>query len=164
MDNHFIGGKDKNNSVSHISSYSISIFAVGLFVGVLLDIFIPIKIIPEPINQIIGILLIILGTLVIYSAEKHGHRYSKLRKENNVSNIDDIYQGPYKFTRNPKYVGLSLLLIGLGFVLNTPFIIITSIISGVIANFYFIHKEEDLLERRHGDIYREYKKKVRKWF
>ena len=153
----------KINSVSHISSYSISVFAVGLFIGVLLDIIFPMKIISEPLNQAIGLVLIVVGTLVIYSAEKHGETYSVLRKSANVCQIDDLTRGPYKYTRNPKYLALSLLLIGLGVILNTPFIIITAIISGLIVHFYFLKKEETILENRHGDVYREYKNKVRKW-
>jgi protein-S-isoprenylcysteine O-methyltransferase Ste14 len=151
------------DSVSHVSSHSISVFALGLFVGVLLDIFFPMKIFSEPMNQYIGLVLIVLGTAVIYLAEKHGDDYSRQRKANNVCSIDDISRGPYKYTRNPKYLGLSLLLIGLGIILNTPFIIITAAISGLIVHFYFLKKEEEILEKRHGEIYKEYKSKVRSW-
>lgn len=156
-------GMQEKNSVSHISSYSISVFAVGLFIGVLLDIFFPMRFITEPLNQFIGLALVVLATMVIYSAEKHGEKYSHMRKNANVCNIDDFTNGPYKYTRNPKYLGLSFLLIGLGLILNTPFIIGTSILSGIIVNIYFLKKEEALLEERHGDLYKEYKSKVRKW-
>ncbi len=151
------------NSVSHLSSYSISIFALGLFIGVLLDIFFPMRFMMEPLNQYIGLGLVVLATLVIYSAEKHGEEYSTKRKSNTVSHIEHFSAGPYKYTRNPKYLGLSFLLIGLGLILNTPFIIGTSILSGIIVNIYFVGKEEALLEQRHGELYKEYKSKVRKW-
>lgn len=153
----------EKNSVSNLSSYSISVFAVGLFIGVILDIFFPMRLIMEPVNQIIGLVLVVLATVVIYSSEKHGAEYSNKRKQNAVCSVDQMASGPYRYTRNPKYLGLSLLLIGLGVILNTPFIIATSIISGLIVNFYFIKKEEALLEERHGEIYKEYKNKVKKW-
>ncbi len=153
----------EKNSVSHLSSYSISVFALGLFAGVLLDIFFPMKFISEPINQFIGLALVVVATMVIYSAEKQGDKYSHSRKNSNVCSIDDFTNGPYKYTRNPKYLGLSFLLIGLGLILNTPFIIGTSILSGIIVNIYFLRKEEALLEERHGELYKEYKSKVRKW-
>lgn len=153
----------EKNSISHLSSYSISIFAGGLFVGVLLDIFFPMTIMAEPLNQIIGLVLIVVGTMVVYSAEKQGGTYSYLRKTANTCHIDDLTRGPYKYTRNPKYLALSLLLVGLGIILNTVFIIITAIISGMIVHFYFLKKEEAILEERHGETYLEYKSKVRKW-
>lgn len=153
----------EKNSVSHLSSYSISVFALGLFLGVLLDIFFPMRFMAEPLNQFIGLGLVIIATLVIYSAEKHGAEYSHKRKLKNVERVDDFSSGPYKYTRNPKYLGLSFLLIGLGLILNTPFIIGTSILSGIIVNIYFLGKEEALLLERHGELYKEYKSKVRKW-
>ncbi|MEZ4210805.1 MAG: methyltransferase [Candidatus Paceibacterota bacterium] len=153
----------EKNSVSHLSSYSISVFALGLFVGVLLDIFFPMRFMAEPLNQYIGLALVVMATLVIYYAEKHGEEYSNKRKSNSISSSNELLNGPYKYTRNPKYLGLSFLLIGLGLILNTPFIIGTSIVSGIIVNIYFIAREEALLEERHGEIYKEYKSKVRKW-
>lgn len=154
--------QDKN-SVSHISSYSISVFAVGLFFGVILDIIFPIRFVSEPMNQTLGLIIVVLATGLIYSAEKYGEKYSMDRKAGNVCHIDDMRRGPYKYTRNPKYLGLGLLLIGLGVILNATFIMITSVISALVVHFYFLKKEEALLEERHGDLYREYKSKVRKW-
>lgn len=153
----------EKNSISHLSSYSISVFALGLFVGVLLDIFFPYKIISEPMNQVIGLALVILATFLIYWSEKHGNDYSRKRKAGEVSHVDHMRSGPYKYTRNPKYLGLALLLIGLGVLLNSVFIILSSVVSGVFVHFMYLSKEEALLLERHGDVYKEYKDKVRKW-
>ncbi|MDQ5953082.1 MAG: hypothetical protein QG551_310 [Patescibacteria group bacterium] len=154
----------EKNSVSYLSSYSISIFALGLFAGVLLDIFFPYHFMSEPLNKTIGLLTVILATTLIYWSEKHGNEYSKKRKGGEVSHVDHMRSGPYKYTRNPKYLGLALLLIGLGIILNSLFIILSSVASGLIIHFFFITKEEALLTERHGEIYKEYKGKVRKWF
>lgn len=153
----------EKNSVSHISSYSISVFALGLFLGVLLDIFFPMKFISEPMNQTIGLVLVVLATALIYSAEKHGETYSQKRKAGAVCDVEEMRKGPYKYTRNPKYLGLGLLLIGLGIILNATFVILTSVVSALVVHFYFLKKEEALLEARHGEIYKQYKTKVRKW-
>ena len=153
----------EKNSVSHVSSYSISVFGLGLFVGIMLDIFFPIRFLPEPLNQTLGVIIVVLATLLIYWAEKHGTSYSQKRKAGSVDNVSHMTQGPYKYTRNPKYLGLGFLLIGLGFILNDPFFIATSVVSALVVNSYFVKKEEAILEERHGEIYKEYKNKVRKW-
>ncbi len=153
----------EKNSVSNLSTYSISVFGFGLFIGVMLDIFFPMRFLSEPLNEVLGVIIVLVSTLFIFWAEKHGNSYSKKRKAGAVDSVDHMLNGPYKYTRNPKYLGLGLLLIGLGCILNDTFIIITSVVSALIVHFYFLKKEEALLEERHGDVYKEYKNKVRKW-
>jgi len=74
-----------------------------------------------------------------------------------------VVHGLYRYTRNPMYFGLLLMLIGWALYLGAvsaffvlPFFIFT-------LNFFQVKPEERALERLFGDEYRTYKNKVRRW-
>lgn len=153
----------EKNSLSHLSSYSVIVFAVVLFLAVVLDIFFPYKLFPEPWNQYFGILVVGVGTIIVYWAEFHGKKFSNRRKKGEVVDVEHLKNGPYSHSRNPKYVGLGVLLVGLGIILNSILVTVSSIISILIIHFFLLRKEENLMSERHGELYHEYKKKVKKW-
>jgi protein-S-isoprenylcysteine O-methyltransferase Ste14 len=71
--------------------------------------------------------------------------------------------GPYRFTRNPIYVGFSLIYVGVGLWANTlwPFLLLPFVL--LLMQIGVIAREEAYLERIFGDEYREYKRRVRRW-
>ena len=69
-------------------------------------------------------------------------------------------KGPYKYSRSPTHWGLSMLMFGFGITVNAFFIVITTIISYLVAKYTFLKKEEKLLARKYGEPYKEYKKSV----
>ncbi len=74
-----------------------------------------------------------------------------------------VTHGLYRFTRNPMYLGMVLVLLGTGFLLGslTPLLVIPVFVW--LINSVFIKAEEDMLEELFGDQYLEYKKKVGRW-
>jgi len=74
-----------------------------------------------------------------------------------------VIVGPYRVTRNPMYLSLTLLYIGLGFLFRIAwtFIFLPAIIF--IIHVYVIRREESYLESRFGEQYHSYKKQVRRW-
>lgn len=153
----------KEVTVTSLSSYSVIVFALALFVAVVMDIIYPVKFITEPWNRYLGVSLIALGTVVIYWAEALGRKFSERRKRGEIKAAEHLAMGPYFWTRNPKYLALAILLIGLGITLNSLFVTISSVVSLIIINYFLLSKEEELMDARHGEIYHEYKKKVKKW-
>ena len=75
-----------------------------------------------------------------------------------------IVEGPYKITRNPMITGILAILGGEALVTNTLFILYWLILFFIINCIYFKFYEEKDLERKFGDEYREYRKKVPMWF
>ncbi|MEO9137004.1 MAG: isoprenylcysteine carboxylmethyltransferase family protein [Casimicrobiaceae bacterium] len=74
-----------------------------------------------------------------------------------------VVDGPYRFTRNPMYLGLSIILLGIGLVLEslTPFLVIPVFVWLITTRF--IALEEPMLEQRFGSAYVEYRARVRRW-
>ena len=74
-----------------------------------------------------------------------------------------VFTGPYRFTRNPIYLGLALLQVGLAMVTNALWPLLTLAPVVVAVRRLVIDREERYLETKFGEEYRVYKAKVRRW-
>lgn len=74
-----------------------------------------------------------------------------------------VTTGPYRFSRNPMYLGFTLLYLGIGLLANSvwPLLLLPLVI--VVMYFGVIVREEAYLERLFGDAYRSYRQRVRRW-
>ena len=74
-----------------------------------------------------------------------------------------LTSGPYRFTRNPLYIVLTLMQLTAAVWLNNLWILLLTIPSVIVITFYAIAKEEHYLEKLFGQKYRNYKQRVRRW-
>jgi len=74
-----------------------------------------------------------------------------------------VLGGPYRFTRNPMYLGMAGTLLGAALLMGSlsPFAVIPAFMA-LIAD-RFIAPEEAMLERAFGREYLDYKAKVSRW-
>jgi protein-S-isoprenylcysteine O-methyltransferase Ste14 len=71
--------------------------------------------------------------------------------------------GVYNLTRNPMYLGLALIYLGLTCLIGNWWNLILFPLLILIVQEYIIKREEKYLERRFGQEYLDYKQKVRRW-
>ena len=71
--------------------------------------------------------------------------------------------GPYRFTRNPIYLGMVLGLIGLAIAFNSLWLLLALAPFAVVIRYGVVAREEAYLERKFGDLYRRYRSRVRRW-
>lgn len=74
-----------------------------------------------------------------------------------------VRSGIYRFSRNPMYLGMLLMLIAWGMYLNNIASMICIFIYIVLITRLQIMPEERILEEKFGEEYRSYKHKVRRW-
>ncbi len=74
-----------------------------------------------------------------------------------------VVSGFYRFTRNPMYLGMLLLLLGWAAWLGQPLALAIVAAFVVLLEFLQIRPEERALEEKFGDDYRAYKRRVRRW-
>ena len=74
-----------------------------------------------------------------------------------------VVAGPYRFTRNPMYLGMALLTVALGLWLNTWWVIILLVPALLVIKRFVIDREEAYLRRRFGAEYEAYTRDVRRW-
>jgi protein-S-isoprenylcysteine O-methyltransferase Ste14 len=71
--------------------------------------------------------------------------------------------GPFAFTRNPIYLGNTMLMIGIGLIAGIVWFILLAPVAAFVTQKLAIEREERHLEARFGKKYRDYTKKVRRW-
>lgn len=69
----------------------------------------------------------------------------------------------YRFTRNPMYLGLVLMLVGLAIYVGTPPFYLAAIAYFAVINWVFCPYEEAKLANSFGQEYLNYKERVRRW-
>jgi len=74
-----------------------------------------------------------------------------------------VNTGPYRFTRNPIYLGMVLGLIGLAIALNSLWLLLMLVPFALVIRYGVVTREEVYLERKFGDVYRGYRSRVRRW-
>lgn len=74
-----------------------------------------------------------------------------------------IVSGPNRFSRNPMYLGMLLVLLGWAAWLGSPASLIVAALFVVLIDHMQIIPEERALEEKFGDDYRAYKNQVRRW-
>src|SRR5262245_26991254 len=74
-----------------------------------------------------------------------------------------VAAGPYKFVRNPMYIGDLLLMIGFGLVGRSPSVLLLSMGLAILLHLLVIRYEEPELRRGFGDSYEAYCRAVNRW-
>ena len=74
-----------------------------------------------------------------------------------------ITEGPYRFSRNPSYVSLTLLYLGIGILLNNGWILILVAPVLLVMDLWVVRREERHLEAKFGEEFLSYKEAVRRW-
>lgn len=72
-------------------------------------------------------------------------------------------EGPYRVTRNPMYLGFVAFTVGLGFLLDNGWFPLAALLAAMVVQRTAIVHEEAYLERKFGESYRAYKRRVRRW-
>ena len=85
------------------------------------------------------------------------------RIETNKPTTAIVADGPYRFTRNPIYVGMFLGQIGLAIGVNSLWFLAALAPFYLVIRYGVVAREEIYLERKFGDAYPAYKARVRRW-
>jgi protein-S-isoprenylcysteine O-methyltransferase Ste14 len=112
--------------------------------------------------RIAGVIIVLAALALIFSALAAFRRTGQDPKPWTPS-PELIVQGPYRWTRNPMYVGLTLILVGLGLALNNPWFSLLSAAALPIVHFIAVLPEEDYLKAKFGSSFEDYRRKVRRY-
>jgi protein-S-isoprenylcysteine O-methyltransferase Ste14 len=74
-----------------------------------------------------------------------------------------VRAGPYRFSRNPMYVAVLLVIFGQAVVYRSTDLAVYGLIVWVLFHLTVVLIEEPHLERVHGDEYRRFRRQVRRW-
>ena len=139
---------------------------VALFlVGLILERFWRIPIVGDvraPLLSIFGLALVGLGVFVTAWGMLTFRRYkTSILPFRPAAAL--AMTGPYRFTRNPMYLGMTVAAIGGGVWLNSLWVLVLLVPALAVMRWHVIAREEAYLEQKFGEPYREYKRRVRRW-
>jgi protein-S-isoprenylcysteine O-methyltransferase Ste14 len=74
-----------------------------------------------------------------------------------------VTSGPFKFSRNPMYLGMLTWLLGLAVLLGSLMALLFPILMFLLANFRLIPLEESKMAQAMGEAYAKYRSRTRRW-
>lgn len=112
--------------------------------------------------RLVGLVPLVMGIGLNLVADqifkKHGTTVKPFEESSAL-----VTSGIFGITRNPMYLGMSLILLGIALLMGsaTPFAVV--VVLSILLDRMFITPEEAMLEKTFGDEFREYRKRVRRW-
>ncbi len=138
------------------------IYLPALVLGFVFDRLWPITLIPAYLRYTVGTLLALVSLAIVSFALREfrrGRTHFDVRKAATTL----LTSGPFRFSRNPSYLSLTLLWIGIGVLTDNVWIGVWLLPALVLVHYGVIRREERYLERKFGEAYRDYRAKVRRW-
>ena len=142
-----------------------AIFALVLGTTVLLGWLIPVAILPAAFTGtalILGLPLCCLAAAIALSGIL-AFRRAGTNIEPHKPSLVLVGDGPYRFTRNPMYLGLVLLLLGLSLAASLDWGIPLTPVLWLVLHHGVVLREEAYLIAKFGEPYREYLTRTRRW-
>ena len=136
---------------------------IGMSVAaVLLQLLVPLPFVSAQTARFTGAFIMIVNLMIGLPAIR-GMLKAKTSPNPNHPTSSLVLSGSYRLSRNPMYLGLTLLYAGLMTFFQLPWgILFTPIVIWLIT-VWVIRPEEQYLERKFGGEYLQYKATVRRW-
>ena len=145
------------------------IFLGSIFLGAVLGVVAPVSTdwLSGSLARLLGIPILLVALILVVLTFREfrkvgtGFDYDRTRSEDTVSVL--ITGGPFRYSRNAMYLSAVLLQLGLGIWLRNVWMVPLLLATILLINVLSILPEEKFLEQRFGEIYREYRRRVRRW-
>jgi protein-S-isoprenylcysteine O-methyltransferase Ste14 len=141
------------------------VYLGGLIVGYLIWWFWPVPLVPDAWSfsiRVAGGVAVVLGVWLAIAAVMAFRRVGTSPDPHEPSTAL-AFGGPYRFTRNPMYVGMALFQGGLALAGNALWPLLALVPVIWVIRTQVIAREERYLEAKFGGEYRAFKERVRRW-
>jgi protein-S-isoprenylcysteine O-methyltransferase Ste14 len=138
------------------------LFGGALALGLLLQWIWPAHPLPSLPARLVGVVLLAASGLLARSAEAAMKRAgTNIRPDQPTLAV--VSDGPFRFTRNPLYLALTGLYVGITLLADSlwPLLLLVPVL--VVLQWGVVAREERYLEAKFGEPYRAYKARVRRW-
>jgi protein-S-isoprenylcysteine O-methyltransferase Ste14 len=138
------------------------VFIGALAAGLLLSWLLPSHNFATVPFKVVGGLMGVFGTTVafwgMYVFRRAG---TNVRPSRPVTTL--VTGGPFRYSRNPFYVAMTVIYVGLTLYLGLIWPLLTLVPALIVVHWRIVRREEGFLEDRFGDDYRAYKAQVHRW-
>lgn len=116
--------------------------------------------IPFPFN-FSGLMVVFGGITIMGKARDLFKKHNTTLAIEPASNL--IREGIYAHTRNPMYIGMFLLLMGIAICFGNLAALFSPVLFILLVSIVIIPKEEKMMQESFGEAYKIYCSKVRRW-
>jgi protein-S-isoprenylcysteine O-methyltransferase Ste14 len=138
------------------------LYVAHFLVGLLLGRWIPLPTLPRTPSRLLAAVLLLPGFVLIFWS-----LWLFLRARTSPLPMRPttaiVRKGPYRFTRNPMYLGMLLLYLGVASLFDVTWALVLAPAVVFLVGRLVIGREERYLEAAFGDDYLRYKARVRRW-
>ncbi|WP_114971537.1 methyltransferase family protein [Rhodoferax ferrireducens] len=138
------------------------LYGAALAIGLAAEQIAPTQLLSFPISAWLGAAFIAVAVAIVASAFKalaQAHTAFDARK----STTRIVTTGAFRLSRNPTYLSLTLLLIGVAFATSSLWVLVSVIPAVAATQWGVILREERYLKAKFGEGYSSYASKVRRW-
>ena len=138
------------------------IYLLALLLGLLLDRRVHVPFLPRGVARVLGWSLVGGGTmLTAWFVRTMRSADTTIRIDKPVSSL--VQDGPFRYSRNPGYLSLTMLYAGIAVRRNALWAILLLPLVLYVIQRKLIEREEGYLECTFGEEYLAYKRRVRRW-
>ena len=138
------------------------LFAIPIAALFAVEWFFPTSFVGGPLRWILGALIFVAGIVLnvggFVTQKRAGTDPIPFNPSTRI-----VAHGLYRFTRNPMYVHFALWTLGLALLVDSVWMLLAVPIGLVLSDRIVVAREERYLERKFGDEYLDYKRRVRRW-
>ena len=138
------------------------LYAVALLVGLAIEFALPTTVLPRVAGLWLGAAMIVISIPIVISAVlalRRGRTAFDARKPS----TGIVTDGAFCFSRNPTYLSLTLLYVGVALMLDSLWILMMCVPAAALTHWGVVLREERYLEKKFREEYRTYAQKVRRW-
>jgi protein-S-isoprenylcysteine O-methyltransferase Ste14 len=138
------------------------VYGTAFIMGLLLHLVFPVHILSTTLARGIGVVCMLVSfplAIITFRALFRAHTPVDPMKPTTAL----VTEGPFRYSRNPIYLALTLLYLGVAFLVNALWILLLVVLVLVVIRYGVIAREEAYLARKFGDAYRQYTTQVRRW-
>ena len=138
------------------------IYVAAFVLGLALQAWVPLPFLAQPVALGLGAVIAAAGALcIVTSIPTMVRGHGTLNTAGPSAAL--VVSGPYRFSRNPMYLGLALLFTGVAVMFSAVWALLFVIPLVLYTQVRVIVPEERYLQRTFGDSYRAYCSHVRRW-
>jgi len=137
-------------------------YLLTLLLGLVLDGSLHVPFLPDRVARVLGWPLVGGGmALATWFIRTMRAADTTLDVNKPVSSL--VQDGPFRYSRNPGYLSLAMIYVGIAILRNALWAILLLPLLLVVTKRELIEREERYLERTFGEEYLAYKARVRRW-
>jgi protein-S-isoprenylcysteine O-methyltransferase Ste14 len=138
-------------------------WALAILAGLVVGWLYPLQFVPASIPRAwvgggLFVLAVALAVWAVVTIRKAGTQFDVHKPTTTI-----VENGPYRFTRNPIYLGVFLSRAGIAIGFDDLWVLATLVPFYFVIRHGVVAREEAYLERKFGTVYRGYKSRVRRW-